>query len=106
MYVIMQKDIETRQTMVIAGIEATDKEEAQAEFTEWIRARIIEDGSGYYKADPQPGLYDDQDRALLLDGEAVTSFLLSGDLFFIYETEEETEEEQKSIVSNEQKHSI
>lgn len=92
MYVIMQKDIETRQTMIIAGIEATDKEEAQAEFTEWIRARIIEDGSGYHKADPIPGLYDDQGRAWLYDSETVTSFLLNGDLFFLYEGEPEEDE--------------
>lgn len=89
MYVIMQKDIETRQTMVIAGIEATDKEEAQAEFTEWIRNRIIEDGAGEYREDPNPGLYDTQDRALLLDGETLSSLLVSGDLYFIYETEDE-----------------
>ena len=85
----MQKDIETRQTMVIAGIEATDKEEAQAEFTEWIRNRIIEDGAGEYREDPNPGLYDTQDRALLLDGETLSSLLVSGDLYFIYETEDE-----------------
>lgn len=92
MYVIMQKDIETRQTMVIAGIEATDKEEAQAEFTEWIRARIIEDGAGTHKPYPIPGLYDNQDRALLYDSETATSFLLNGDLFFLYEGEPEEDE--------------
>lgn len=89
MYVIMQKDLERRQTMTIAGIASKTREDAQAEFTQWIRNRIIEDGAGEYREDPNPGLYDTQDRALLLDGETLSSLLVSGDLYFIYETEDE-----------------
>lgn len=89
MYVIMQKDMETRQTITIAGITSRTREDAQAEFTQWIRNRIIEDGAGEYREDPNPGLYDNQDRALLLDGETLSSLLVSGDLYFIYETEDE-----------------
>lgn len=85
MYVIMQKDMETRQTITIAGITSRTREDAQAEFTQWIRNRIIEDGAGEYREDPNPGLYDTQDRALLLDGETLSSLLVSGDLYFIYE---------------------
>jgi len=93
MYVIMQKDLERRQTMTIAGIASKTREDAQAEFTQWIRNRIIEDGAGEYREDPNPGLYDTQDRALLLDGETLSSLLVSGDLYFIYETEDETEDD-------------
>ena len=89
MYVIMLKDPESRQTMTIAGIASKTWEDAQAEFTQWIRNRIIEDGAGEYREDPNPGLYDTQDRALLLDGETLSSLLVSGDLYFIYETEDE-----------------
>lgn len=89
MFVIMQKDMETRQTMTIAGITSRTREDAQAEFTQWIRNRIIEDRAGAYREDPKPGLYDNQDRALHLDGETVSSLLVSGDLYFIYETEDE-----------------
>ena len=81
----MQKDMETRQTITIAGITSRTREDAQAEFTQWIRNRIIEDGAGEYREDPNPGLYDTQDRALLLDGETLSSLLVSGDLYFIYE---------------------
>ena len=106
MYVIMQKDMETRQTMTIAGINSRTREDAQAEFTQWIRNRIIEDRAGEYREDPKPGLYDNQDRALLLDGETVSSLLVSGDLYFIYETEDEMEDDQKSIPFYEQKHTF
>jgi hypothetical protein len=60
MFVIMQKDMETRQTITIAGITSRTREDAQAEFTQWIRNRIIEDGAGEYREDPNPGLYDTQ----------------------------------------------
>ena len=65
MYVIMQKDMETRQTITIAGITSRTREDAQAEFTQWIRNRIIEDGAGEYREDPNPGLYDTQDQRTL-----------------------------------------
>jgi hypothetical protein len=58
----MQKDMETRQTITIAGITSRTREDAQAEFTQWIRNRIIEDGAGEYREDPNPGLYDTQVR--------------------------------------------
>lgn len=93
MYVIMQKDLERRQTMTIAGIASKTREDAQAEFTQWIRNRIIEDGEGEHRETPSPGVYDHQDRALLLDGETLSSLLVSGDLYFIYETEDETEDD-------------
>mgnify|MGYP007112174845 CR=1 FL=1 len=35
----------------------------------WIRDRIIEDGEGEHRETPSPGVYDHQDRALLLDGD-------------------------------------
>ena len=79
MYVIMQKDLERRQTMTIAGIASKTREDAQAEFTQWIRDRIIEDGEGEHRETPSPGVYDHQDRALLLDGDITdTNEFLAG----------------------------
>lgn len=93
MYVIMLKDPESRQTMTIAGIASKTWEDAQAEFTQWIKDRIIEEGEGEHRETPSPGVYDHQDRALLLDGDITDRLILNGDLYFIYETEDETEDD-------------
>jgi hypothetical protein len=91
MYIIMQRDLKSGQSMTIAGIASKTWGGAQIEFTEWIRNRIIEDEEGEYRKMPYPGIYDHQNRALLLDGELTDKFIYDGDLFFIQETEDETE---------------
>ena len=90
-YVIMQKDMETRQTICVGGLSTKEYNKARDEFSEWLRSILREDGTAIYKTEPQAGFYNQLGRALLLDNETVSSLLYEKELYFMYLTEDETE---------------